>query len=98
MAGEIGEYIVIARRHGQRWFVGAMTNELPRQLKIPLSFLAEGTWEAHIYKDGPATDVANQTPVRVSRQSVTPDFQLELALAPSGGQAIRFELAGRSAL
>jgi alpha-glucosidase len=91
LAGEIGEYIVIARRHGQRWFLGAMTNELPRQLNISLSFLADGTWEAHAYKDGPPGSVANQTAVRVSQQSVTSGQQLRLELAPSGGQAIRFE-------
>lgn len=90
LAGEIGEYIVIARRHGQRWFLGAMTNELPRQLNISLSFLADGPWEAHAYKDGPVAPVANQTPVHVSQQSVTSNLQLTLALAPSGGQAIRF--------
>jgi alpha-glucosidase len=91
LAGEIGEYIVIARRHGQRWFLGAMTNELPRQLTISLSFLADGPWEAHVYKDGPFAPVANQTPVHVSQQSVTSNLPLTLELAPSGGQAIRFE-------
>lgn len=91
LAGEIGEYIVIARRHGQRWFLGAMTNELPRQLNISLSFLAEGAWEAHVYKDGPFGPVANQTPVHVTRQSVTSGLQLTVELAPCGGQAIRFE-------
>jgi len=91
LAGEIGEYIVIARRRGDRWFLGAMTNELPRQLSITLGFLASGTWQAHIHKDGPAARVANQTPVRVSQQSVTRDGQLNLELAPCGGQAIRFQ-------
>jgi alpha-glucosidase len=93
LAGEIGEYIVIARRHGQRWFLGAMTNELPRQLDISLSFLSLGAWDAHIYEDGPAARTANQTPVRVSRQSVSGHVELRLALAPGGGQAIRFEPA-----
>jgi alpha-glucosidase len=91
LAGEIGEYIVIARRRGPRWFLGAMTNELPRQLDIALSFLAPGSWEAHIYKDGAAARVTNQTPVLVERQSVTGTGRMRLELAPSGGQAIRFE-------
>jgi alpha-glucosidase len=93
LAGEIGEYIVIARRHGERWFLGAMTNELPRQMAIGLDFLASGSWQAHIYKDGPAARVANQTPVSVSQRTVGRDVQLKLELAPSGGQAIRFERA-----
>lgn len=93
VAGEIGEYIVIARRHGQRWFLGAMTNELPRRLDIDLSFLGPGVWQAHIYKDGVAARVANQTPVLVTQQSVTGISLLKLELAPCGGQAIRFEPA-----
>lgn len=91
LAGEIGEYIVIARRHGQRWFLGAMTNELPRQLDVSLSFLATGRWEAHVYADGPAAGAPNQTPVQVDRQSITGSARLRLNLAPCGGQAIRFD-------
>ena len=91
LAGEIGEYIVIARRHGQRWFLGAMTNELPRQLDVSLNFLATGTWEAHMYADGSPARVPNQTPVQVGRKTVGGSRHLRLDLAPSGGQAIRFE-------
>lgn len=42
LSGRIGEYVVVARRQGQRWLVGAMTNETARTLDVPLSFLGSG--------------------------------------------------------
>ncbi len=42
LAGSVGEYVVIARRHGREWWVGAMNDRNPRQLRIPLSFLGDG--------------------------------------------------------
>ena len=45
LAGDIGEFIVIARRSKGGWFVGAMTNEAARTVKMPLDFL--GYWQVH---------------------------------------------------
>jgi alpha-glucosidase len=86
--GSIGEYIVIARRRGERWFVGAMTNEQARTITVPLRFMGEGRWEAVIYADGTPAPFARETPVIINRRPVTPEQSLETALAPSGGQAI----------
>ncbi|WP_255083110.1 glycoside hydrolase family 97 protein [Zhouia amylolytica] len=49
---KIGEYIAVARKNGDDWYVGAMTDTNSRDLKIDFSFLQEGTYEALIYKDG----------------------------------------------
>lgn len=50
---EIGDYVVVARRQGQNWFVGAITNEDERTLALPLNFLNNGvTYEAVWYADG----------------------------------------------
>jgi alpha-glucosidase len=92
LAGRVGEYVVVARRHGDRWFLGAMTNETPRVLKIPLSFLGKGVRQARVFADGPAGGKANQTPVVLSEIRVGPgDVVLTLDLKPSGGQAVLFE-------
>ena len=50
--GKIAEYITIARRKGNTWFVGSMTNWTPRSCTIDLSFLSEGNYEAEIFADG----------------------------------------------
>src|SRR5438128_1525370 len=39
LAGEVGEFIVIARRHGTSWYVGAMNAMKPRELELRLDFL-----------------------------------------------------------
>jgi alpha-glucosidase len=86
--GEIGRYITIARRSGEDWFVGTMTNNDSRTLSIPLDFLPEGkTYTAHIYYDDPKTKTRTQVGIKklqVNHRSVIPT-----ALLPSGGQAIR---------
>jgi alpha-glucosidase len=51
LAGEIGEYVVMARRKGSKWYVGALNNWEPRDLELDLSFLPAGT-EVEIMADG----------------------------------------------
>jgi alpha-glucosidase len=77
LLGEVGEFIVLARRSGDQWFVGAMTNEAARRLLVPLSFVQSGRFVATIYDDG-----------RPAMRSVDRDTVLELPLACGGGAAI----------
>jgi alpha-glucosidase len=91
LGGAIGEYVVVARRHGKRWFLGAMTNEQARRVPIATDFLGKGRWHATIYADGTAASQARQTPVEISSRELRAGDRLELALAPGGGQAILFE-------
>jgi alpha-glucosidase len=91
LSGAIGEYVVVARRHGRRWFLGAMTNEQGRVLSAPLAFLGAGRWTATIFADGPVSGAAFETPVAIRSQVVDSGTTLSLDLAPSGGQAILFE-------
>jgi alpha-glucosidase len=87
--GRIGEYVVIARRRGSDWFVGAMT-DAPRKLTIPLGFLPDGAFEATLWADVPeslasATKVG-VTPMRlVSKKGAA---KLAVDLAPGGGAAV----------
>lgn len=86
--GAIGEFAVIARRSGDAWFLGCITNEQAREIRIPLAFLEPGrTYTAQIYADGfgqgsPRTDVLAR------QQEVDASGQLTISMAPSGGQAL----------
>lgn len=88
--GEPGKFITVARRYGQEWDLGSITNWTPRTLRVPLSFLAQGkSYTAEIYED--AADAGTQpTHVTIRRQTVGRGDILTLALAPGGGCAIRF--------
>ena len=90
---EIGEYITTARKDlkSDDWYLGSMTNENARTLELDLSFLGTGTYEAQIYADAEGTDLENNpSEVGISKQTVTAESKLTLALPSGGGTAIRF--------
>jgi alpha-glucosidase len=58
LAGEIGEYVAVARRKGDAWYVGAMTDWNGRQIEIDFSFLDEGEYKATVFADGINADRA----------------------------------------
>jgi len=88
--GKINEYITIARRSGNEWFVGTMTNNDARKLNIPLDFLTEGQkYTAHIYYDDPKQ--STHTKVGIKTLTVTNKSVIETDLQASGGQAIWLE-------
>lgn len=87
ISGEIGQHIAVARRSGERWFVGVITNNQARELRLPLSFLPPGkSYKATIYADDPA--VQTRTHVGVRTQSVDSKTELRLKLPASGGEAM----------
>jgi alpha-glucosidase len=53
LAASVGEYVVIARRSENDWYVGAMSNSRARSLQIALSFLGPGRYRAETYCDKP---------------------------------------------
>jgi alpha-glucosidase len=84
ITGEIGQSIVLARRKGADWWIGAMTNEAGRTVKVPLGFLGAGAFTADIRQDGAAsTDLAATT------RTVKAGDVLTLKLTPSGGAVVR---------
>ena len=89
LEGEVGQFVVTARRHGDEWFVGGLTNNDARQLSIPLDFLSSGqTYLAEIYTDGDPS-IPTRTKVKVSQRKVDSRTKLSFSLKPSGGVAIR---------
>lgn len=89
LQGAVGEHITVARRHGDEWFVGALTNNEARQVTINLDFLPQGVkFEAEIYTDGDSSG-KTRTQVKVERKRVTASTRLTFDLMASGGVAIR---------
>jgi alpha-glucosidase len=87
LAGRPGTHIILARRKGETWYVGAMTNGDARDIPVELGFLGVGDYEAQIFADGPdaATD---GTSLAVEKKRVMAGDSLALRLAPGGGAAI----------
>lgn len=84
--GKVGEYIVMARRNGNTWYVSAMTNWTERDLTIDFSFLPQGSFNADVFQDGVNAD-REATDYKHLSQSVTNSTKLSVHLAPAGGWA-----------
>lgn len=90
--GEPGQFVVIARKAKDRYFLGAATNEEARTVNIKLDFLEPDlTYEAIIYADTETTDWnTNPTAYEIIRKTVTAHDNLDIVMAKGGGQAITF--------
>lgn len=87
LQGEIGEYIAVARRAGEKFFIGAGTNSEARTIKVPLSFLPAGTtYHATIYAD--VENDPDPEALRITNRDVTASDTLTIKMNPAGGQAI----------
>ncbi|MEI7508631.1 MAG: glycoside hydrolase family 97 protein [Flavobacterium sp.] len=95
LEAEPGDYITIARKekHGERWFLGAITDENARQTEIKLDFLTPNQkYEALIYQDGKDADWKNNPKsYSIKTLRVTTKSKIKLNLAQGGGTAISFK-------
>jgi alpha-glucosidase len=81
--GTPGTHIVLARRKGKQWYIGAMTNEQARSIEIPLSLLGKGKYEAAIWQDGATANDVDRTVSMVSDKD-----KLPIRMSRGGGAAI----------
>ncbi|MFE7332001.1 glycoside hydrolase family 97 protein [Streptomyces sp. NPDC057565] len=87
----IGDYTVAARRKGDTWYLGAITDEQDRTLTVPLRFLGPGRHSAEIYSDADDTSWHdNPLPIDIETRTVRASTVLKLRLVAGGGTAIRF--------
>ena len=85
---KLGEYVLLARRSGTDWYVGAMTNWTGRALEVDLSFLPKGTLSMDSYQDGVNAD-RFASDYKRAKSKVTSSQKLKITLAPGGGWAAR---------
>ena len=85
--GKVGEYVAIARKKNDKWFVGGLTNWSAREMTIDLSFLGKGNYSAEIFKDGINAD-KDATDYKREIVKVTSTDKLKLNMAKGGGFAI----------
>jgi len=85
IAGAFGKWIAVARRRGNVWYVGAITDEHARDVALPLDFLGGGRWKVRAWIDGagPPTTVDR-------REGAVRGGRLLLRLAGNGGAAFQF--------
>ncbi len=87
---KINEYITIARRKDNDWWVGSLNNSTARQLTLSLDFLNKGEeYLAEIYTDAADVD-KNPNHINTRKERVTAKDVIELPLAAEGGAVIHF--------
>jgi alpha-glucosidase len=81
------EFISLARRSGNDWYVGSISNWDARDLKVPLSFLGAGKYVAEIYADAPdaGTEATHAT---FTRRPVDRTTILDVHMVSGGGNAV----------
>jgi alpha-glucosidase len=88
--GKVGEYVALARKKGDTWYVGAMTNWDARNLTLDFSFLGDGVYQATVFKDGVNAD-RDATDYKREMMRISAGDKLNIQLAPGGGWAARLE-------
>ena len=77
--GKVGEYLVVARKKGYKWYIGAITNWEERDMEVDITALKSGAKSGKIFRDGPNAN-------RVGKDYVTEQLQI-------WGNTIKFHLA-----
>jgi alpha-glucosidase len=85
--GKLGDYIITARRKGDSWYIGAMTDWTARDFSIPTDFLGGGKWEAASCTDGVNAD-RYPADYRLGHSVIQAGDSIPLQLAPGGGAVI----------
>jgi alpha-glucosidase len=88
--GQIGEYITMARRSGDTWFIGSMTNSFERELEVSLDFLGDREYKMVSFSDEDNT-VRNAEIVEKKETTVTNEDIVVIKMLPGGGFAAWFE-------
>lgn len=97
LQGGTGEYVAVARRKGEKWYIGAMTNWSSRELSVTLSFLAPGSnYSMQVLEDGPNAQ-QHAADYKISTRKVAAGEKLSIPMSGGGGwSAVLTPLAGNS--
>lgn len=89
--GRLDEFVTVARRKGEHWYIGSLTNRESREVAIKLSFLQEGaTYKATVFEDAHNTHfLNNQEDYQVNEIMVKKYDIIPAKMAPGGGHAVR---------
>lgn len=88
--GEVGKFVTIARRKGDDWYIGGITNWDARDMQIDLSFLANGSYQMTLFTDG-INAHRKGTDYQRKENRVSSGEKLNIHLAQAGGFALKLE-------
>jgi len=80
--GYPGDYVCLARRKADRWFIAGINSGIERSVNIPLDFIGEGNFPVKIYEDKPGEEMTN---IRIRHMTVNSGMTLSVNMVPNGG-------------
>lgn len=90
LSGVVAEHLVIARRSGSDWYLGALNNSYTRVRSVKLDFLGAGNWKMRWWRDA-ADSAENAEHLEIEERVVSAGDTLDVRMAPGGGAVLRFE-------
>lgn len=84
LQGKVGEYIATARKKGNDWYIGAITNWDGRNLDIDLAFLPAGNYSIDVFRDGVNADRVARDYIH-EKAPLGADRKLKITMASGGG-------------
>ena len=84
--GKVAEYIVMARRKGEDWYIGGLNAHKPMTVTVDLPFLGEGEWTVELFRDGANADRHGEDYKRVVNPAGN---KLTVDMASGGGFAAK---------
>ena len=90
LEARVGDYLITARKTGNDWYVGGMTDWSSRPFTLNLDFLDPGIYEAELCKDGINADTypADYVITRFTIERATP---FSITMAPGGGFVLKLK-------
>jgi alpha-glucosidase len=82
--GRIGEYLVMARKHGDKWYLAALTDWEEREFDVNLDFLEAGSWQVEIFQDGVNAN-KHAEDYSLTTSAVNKSDSLKIKMAKGGG-------------
>ncbi|MBK7132006.1 MAG: glycoside hydrolase family 97 catalytic domain-containing protein [Bacteroidales bacterium] len=90
LGGYPGDYVAIAKRSGDKWFVGVMNNSVGKTVEINLSFLPAGSYSAETWTDTKKSD-AEPKDLKKDTKTIKSGEILKVTMAKNGGFVAKIE-------
>ena len=91
LKAKLSDYIVIARRNGENWYLAAMTDWTARNFEIDLSFLDNDVnYNVQVYKDGINTD-RNAMDYKFEKMTLNNKSKINISMSRGGGFSAIFK-------
>ncbi|MBT8477801.1 MAG: glycoside hydrolase family 97 protein [Gemmatimonadetes bacterium] len=97
LEASVGDYVAVARRSGNAWYVGVMTDWEPRDMSLDTGFLGDGLWSVEVFRDG-RNAARNPEDYRKELLEIEAGESLAVNLAPGGGWVARLVRAAERPL